>query len=112
MNPTFFAHEGEDHGSAAEEAAHAAQTGITLSTDVVIGVGAILVIGLVWAITTYVFKMTFPAKMLCVMAILLVAGVVGYQYAPVTSTIALALGFAMALAGMFIQLAPGRHRQG
>ncbi|HKX72418.1 MAG TPA: hypothetical protein VJM32_00195 [Candidatus Saccharimonadales bacterium] len=111
MSMTFFAHDGEVHETAAEETAHAAQTGITLPLDLTIGVGVILAIGLFWVVTTYGLKLTFPVKMLVIMAILLIAGVAGYQYAPVTSTVALGLGFAMALGGMFIQLTPGKRHQ-
>lgn len=111
MSLTFFAHEGEVHETSAEEAAHAAQTGVTIPLDVVVGVAAIFAIGIFWLLTTKVFKLTFPVRMLVIMAILLVAGVVGYQFAPVTSTVSLAVGFAMALAGMFLQLMPGRARK-
>lgn len=109
MSLTFFAHDGEVHETIAEETSHAAQTGMTLPTDAVVGIGTILAIGLFWIVATYGFKLKFPVKMLVIMTVLLVAGVVSYQYAPITSTVALGLGFALALGGMFLQLTPGKR---
>lgn len=111
MSLTYFAHAGEVHETTQEAAAHEAQTGITVPFDVIAGVSAMLVIVMFLLVTTYAFKLKFPTKMLVVMATLLIVGVAGYQTAPVTSIIALSIGFAMALGGMFLQLMPGRARQ-
>lgn len=111
MSLNYFAHDGEVHETTQEATAHEAQTGVTVPFDVIAGVSTLIVITLFLLITTYAFKLKFPTKMLVVMATLLVVGVVGYTIAPVTSVIALAIGFALALGGMFLQLMPGRGRQ-
>lgn len=111
MSLTYFAHDGEVHETTEEAVAHQSQSGITLPFDLVMGLGTLLIIVIFLLITTYAFKLKFPTKMLVVMATLLVVGVVGYTIAPITSVVALALGFAMALGGMFLQLMPGRHRR-
>jgi hypothetical protein len=111
MSLTYFAHDGEAHETTQEAAAHEAQTGVTIPFDVVAGLSTLLIITMFLLVTTYAFKLKFPTKMLVVMATLLIVGVLGYQSAPVTSVIALAVGFAMALGGMFLQLMPGKHRR-
>lgn len=111
MSLNYFAHDGEVHETTEEAAAHASQTGVVVPFDVIAGVSTLVVITLFLLISTYVFKLKFPTKMLVIMATLLIVGVVGYTAAPVTSVIALAIGFAMALGGMFLQLMPGPGRQ-
>lgn len=112
MSLHLFAHDGEVHETEAEATAHAAQTaGITIPADALAGGAALLGLAIFWLVATYIFKWHLATKVLVIMAALLVIGVACYQFAPITSVVALATGFALSLGSMFMQLRSGqRHR--
>jgi hypothetical protein len=107
---TIFAHANHDHTSATIEQTPAS-LGANLPPDVWVGCAVIVGIGVLWALTA-VIKCSLAVKVLLITAGLLVVGVVSYQYAPVVSTVALAVGMALSLLGVLAQLALPKQRPG
>ena len=76
----------------------------SLPPDVFIGGSTLLGLIIIWLLVTYIFKLKLATRLGFVMAALLVIGMFGYQYAPVTSIVALTLGISIALVTALTQL--------
>lgn len=87
----FFAHANDDTPVA---------TTVHVPPELLIGVGGLLLLALLWLLTTYVFKWRMGARLNLITALLFVLGVASFSVAPITATVALAIGMALALFGM------------
>ena len=90
----FFAH-------ADDAAEHAAAS---LPPEIAAAGIALASLAVLWLLATYAFKWSFSTRVLLTMAALLVVGVVAFKTAPITATVAIALGMAITLGGMLLQL--------
>ncbi|HET9412004.1 MAG TPA: hypothetical protein VFO38_04095 [Candidatus Saccharimonadales bacterium] len=77
--------------------------------DAAVAVLVVVVLGAFWVIATRALKWSLASRLAVVMVTLLITGVLGFQTAPITSIVAIAGGFALALANVLIQLAKKTH---
>ena len=84
----FFAHAGDDVP---------VNTAIQVPPELLIGSGSILLLALLWLLITYVFKWRMGVRLNITAALLLIIGAASAFVAPITATVALACGAALAL---------------
>lgn len=95
--PHFFADSAGDDGPMPDPTIH-------VPPELLLGVGALLVLALIWLLTTYVFKFAVVTRLAIITALLFSLGVGSYSVAPITATTALGLGMALALGSTLLHL--------
>jgi hypothetical protein len=104
----ILAHAGHNHEAEAPQQITVTPTEAaptpSSSPELLIGGGVLLGIIALWLIATYLLNLSFPTRILLVMTAMLVTGITCFQIAPITATIAIAVGMAITLTGVLLQL--------